>query len=88
MTVEMLDRSKPNTDPQGNEWTIVPSKMYPGLVVITGVNTKADPPKELKGHWTGKDKAQKALDAYLDKFWQKVDELKEKQEKRKGAATA
>lgn len=79
---EKVDRS--TTDPFGNEYTILPSRRYPGLLEIR-CETRPEnwrKPKEIEGYFTGKDKALQFLNAYLVKAWEYSDAEAEKNAKR------
>ena len=77
-----IDRSK--TDPFGNTYVIRPSKQWPGLFSIECPDRRSDwtKPKELKGHFTGKDRAASFLHTYLSKVWQMSDDAAERSAKR------
>lgn len=71
---EVIDRK--TTDPFGATYDIAPSKLYPGLMEIRCTNKRDDfkIPRPIHGYFTGRDKAQTALTAYLNKAWQFSDE--------------
>jgi len=71
MEEQKVDRTQ--TDPMGNTWIIVPSKMYPGLVQIVSTG-KAKTPDSMSGMYTGPDKAQAALQRHLTAMWEMSDE--------------
>lgn len=79
-----VDRSK--TDPFDNMYDIRATKLYPGLLEITCTNRRSDfqIPKQIQGYYTGRDKAQAALSAYLSKAWAFSDAEAEKAAKRAG----
>ena len=79
-----IDRTK--TDPFGNTFHIAPSKLYPGLFEVYCPERRSDwtKPKEIQGHFTGKDKAAFFLNSYLSKAWAFSDAEAEKNAKRAG----
>jgi hypothetical protein len=79
---DLIDRK--TTDPFNSTYDIRASKFYPGLLEIVCINKRSDfqIPKEIKGYYTGRDKAQTALNAYLAKVWAFSDAEAEKLAKR------
>ena len=86
--MNVTDRN--TTDPLGNTYTITTNRIYPGLLTIVCTNKRADfkIPKPISGYFTGKDKAQQALSAYLSKMWAYSDAEAEKNAKRAGRKPA
>jgi hypothetical protein len=81
--MEEVDRS--DTDHLGNKFAITTSKLYPGLLTIVCVNKQINIPKELDGHFTGKDQAMRALHKYLSTSWSFSDDQVRKNQYRQEA---
>jgi hypothetical protein len=71
-----MEVDKNSTDHLGNEFEIRVSKLYPGLLQIVCTNKNINMPKEIEGHFTGKDKAMQALHKYLSNSWEWSNEQK------------
>ena len=57
-------------DPCGREWFVEVDEWYPGLVKIKCSEPRVKLPKLLEGKWTGREKAEKVLKAWLYNEWQ------------------
>jgi hypothetical protein len=71
----VLNDTYTRTDILGNDWTIAPSKVYPGLFEVTCTNkpnVKAS--RVMQGYFTGKDKALAALNAHVSALQAKADQ--------------